>query len=60
MLALMGHMSRLMLERYSHIRMAAKRDAIAGVRLHEQTTKPQNSEPVPVKVPVVEQSATIH
>jgi len=27
MLALMGPMSRAMLERYSHIRMAAKRDA---------------------------------
>jgi len=33
MLALMGHMSRAMLERYSHIRMAAKRDAVAGVRV---------------------------
>ncbi len=31
MLALMGHMSRAMLERYSHIRMTAKRDAVAGV-----------------------------
>ena len=31
MLALMGHMSRAMLERYSHIRMAAKREAVAGV-----------------------------
>jgi hypothetical protein len=30
-LALMGHMSRAMLERYSHVRMAAKRDAVAGV-----------------------------
>ena len=30
MLALMGHMSRTMLERYSHIRMAAKSDAVAG------------------------------
>lgn len=33
MLALMGHMSRAMLERYSHIRMAAKREAISTVRL---------------------------
>ncbi len=33
MLALMGHMSRAMLERYSHIRMAAKRDAVAGLKL---------------------------
>lgn len=28
MLALIGHMSRAMLERYYHIRMAAKRDAV--------------------------------
>jgi len=28
MLALMGHMSRAMLERYSHIRMTAKRIAV--------------------------------
>jgi hypothetical protein len=28
MLALMGHMSRAMLEKYSHIRMAAKRAAV--------------------------------
>lgn len=32
MLALMGHMSRAMLERYSHIRMAAKRDAVEALR----------------------------
>jgi len=35
MLALMGHMSRAMLERYSHIRMAAKREAVAGVTLRQ-------------------------
>src|SRR5262249_1155380 len=56
MLALMGHMSRAMLERYSHIRMAAKRDAVAGVTLHQ---KDENSEVVPVKVPVGDHSATI-
>jgi integrase len=50
MLALLGHMSRAMLERYSHIRMAAKREAAAGVRLHSAAP---NSEVVPVKVPVV-------
>jgi len=49
----MGHMSRAMLERYSHIRMAAKRDAVAGITLH------QNSDVVPVKVPVVAGHATI-
>jgi hypothetical protein len=60
MLALMGHMSRAMLERYSHIRIAAKRHAVAGIRLHEQSeTTPQNSEVVPVKVPVVAKSSTI-
>lgn len=56
MLALMGHMSRAMLERYSHIRMAAKREAVAGVTLRK---KDKNSEVVPVKVPVVAQIATI-
>jgi integrase len=56
MLALMGHMSRSMLERYSHIRMTAKRDAVAGVTLSQ---KGENSDVVPVIVPVVEQVATI-
>jgi integrase len=36
MLALAGHMSRAMLERYSHIRMAAKREAVESLA----TTKP--------------------
>jgi integrase len=33
MLALLGHMSRAMLERYSHIRMAAKRTAVGALSL---------------------------
>ena len=33
MLAIMGHMSRAMLERYSHIRMAAKREAVESLSL---------------------------
>jgi integrase len=33
MLALAGHMSRAMLERYSHIRMQAKRDAVQTLTL---------------------------
>ena len=41
MLALMDHMSRVMLERYSHIRMAAKWDAVAGITLRP---KVENSE----------------
>jgi integrase len=49
MLALMGHMSRAMLERYSHIRMAAKRQAVSGISLRPAA---HNSEPLPVKVPV--------
>jgi len=56
MLALMGHMSRAMLERYSHIRIAAKREAIAGVTLRQEE---KISEAVPVKVPVVELLSTI-
>jgi len=36
MLALMGHMSRAMLERYSHIRMKAKREAVESLELHEK------------------------
>ena len=64
MLALMGHMSRSMLERYSHIRIASKRDAVAGVLLRPKTAVEadrarENSEAVPVEVPVPEQSAAI-
>jgi integrase len=46
MLALMGHMSRAMLERYSHIRMAAKRDAVAGVVLRPKAKEAKTSEAV--------------
>jgi integrase len=59
MLALMGHMSRAMLERYSHIRMAAKRDAVAGIVLRPQDKDAKNSGVVPVEVPVVEPVAVI-
>lgn len=33
MLVIMGHMSRSMLERYSHIRLAAKREAVDALVL---------------------------
>jgi integrase len=56
MLALVGHMSRSMLERYSHIRMSAQRDAAAGVTLRQ---KDENSEAVSVEVPVAEQSTRV-
>lgn len=59
MLALIGHMSRAMLERYSHIRMTAKREAVAGVLLRPKGNNAENSEVVPVKVPVVEASGVI-
>jgi integrase len=49
MLALLGHMCRSMLERYSDIRLVAKRDAVAGITLSQKNT---NSEPVPLNVPV--------
>ena len=56
MLAIMGHMSRAMLARYSHIRMAAKREAVEALRT---TPKPAISDRVPTKVPTVEASAKI-
>jgi len=53
-------MSRAMLERYSHIRMATKREAISGIRLRESGEEmAQNSGVVPVKVPVAEPSGMI-
>ena len=45
MLALAGHMSRAMLERYSHIRLNAKRDAVEALNLVS------NPDLVPAKVP---------
>jgi hypothetical protein len=51
MLAIMGHMSRKMLERYSHIRMAAKRTAVESLA----APKPEapKSEEVPKVTPKV-------
>jgi integrase len=58
MLALMGHMSRAMLERYSHIRMAAKREAVESLA----TTKPAaaKSNGVVQESVQVEQSAKVN
>jgi len=50
MLALLGHMSRAILERYSHIRMAAKRQAMEALATHPDLVI---SEVVPTKVPTV-------
>ena len=51
MLSLMGHMSRAMMERYSHIRMAAKREAVEALAIR---TEAGNSEGLPTKSPTVE------
>jgi integrase len=51
MLALMGHMSRKMLERYSHIRMAAKRTAVES--LAAPKLESPKSEEVPKDSPKV-------
>lgn len=51
MLALMGHMSRKMLERYSHIRLKAKREAVETLSLRTGTVTV--SEAVPTEVPTV-------
>ena len=56
MLALMGHMSRAMLERYSHIRMAAKRDAVESLSTQG---KAQNPDQVPTISPTVANSGQI-
>ena len=56
MLALMGHMSRAMLERYSHIRKLAKVKAMADLSLWP---KREIIEMVPVKVPVFQPLAEI-
>lgn len=56
-LAIAGHLSRKMLERYSHIRMNAKRQAMEVVRLAElmegikTPMSGENSNEVPEKVP---------
>jgi integrase len=49
MMALAGHMSRAMLERYSHIRMAAKREAVESLAL----PKAVNANGVPKENPKV-------
>jgi integrase len=56
MLALAGHMSRAMLERYSHIRMAAKREAVESLSLTKCAPKPEG---VPKENPKVEATLKI-
>ena len=60
MLALMGHMSRAMLERYSHIRMAAKREAVEALSTASKPKKAENSWGLPTKVPTIGEVEKIH
>ena len=54
MLALLGHMSRKMLERYSHIRMAAKREAVESLMpKKESAADSPKSDGVPPVSPTV-------
>ena len=59
MLAIMGHMSRAMLERYSHIRMKAKREAVESLATKREAPKPEAvpKETPKVAVPLKVQSA---
>ncbi len=56
MLSLMGHMSRAMLERYSHIRMTAKREAVESLSVR---AKAANQKLVSTVSTTVEQSEQI-
>ncbi|MBI4906785.1 MAG: site-specific integrase [Acidobacteria bacterium] len=58
MLAIMGHMSRSMLERYSHIRMKAKREAVESLSFTPKTDT--HSVGVPKESPKVKRKASIH
>ena len=49
MLALMGHMSRAMLERYSHVRIAAKREAVESLKLARRRDSAEDFSGVPTK-----------
>ena len=52
----MGHMSRAMLERYSHIRITAKRQAMDALI---NRSEPSNLHRVSIKIPTVELSGPI-
>jgi integrase len=55
MLALAGHMCRSMLERYSHIRMKAKKDAVMGLTIVIRKNGIRKNV-VPKEIPIVEPS----
>jgi integrase len=53
LLALAGHMSRAMLERYSHIRVAAKREAVEALTLAPPVSNKTRQSTAKVVAPVV-------
>jgi hypothetical protein len=60
MLALLGHMSRAMIERYSHIRMTAKRGAVEALSTASAQKMGENSEAVPTKTPTIGDPTKVH
>src|ERR1035441_324021 len=58
MLALAGHMSRAMLERYSHIRMAAKREAVECLSITGHAA--EKPEVLPKETPKVADSLKVN
>jgi len=60
MLALLGHMSRAMLERYSHIRMAAKREAVEALCAPRKVEKQKIRAHPPQKSPQRENREKVH
>ena len=57
MLALKGHMSRAMLTRYSHVRLAAKRVAVESLTTVRGRS---TSDAIPTKSPTVEIPQVLH
>jgi hypothetical protein len=55
MKAIAGHVHERMLERYSHIRMDAKRDAVTALAV----SKAVGEDRVPTKLPTVKQKARL-
>jgi hypothetical protein len=61
MLALMGHMSDAMLERYSHIRMAAKRTAMDSLMLNREDSDgvPTVLNPVTIQMLIISSNRAV-
>jgi hypothetical protein len=51
-MAIAGHVSREMLEHYSHIRMQAKRDAVAALERKPEVKKSTTGKPATELIPV--------